>query len=90
MYYQAFDEDAQPFYGISQMAITLQDPSKIKLHTWHVGQTEDQINNDDSGNSHQTGEDDVVYKSSYNIPTNEEKMDSYSIENATQKNGKLT
>ena len=35
MYFAAFDEDGQPYGSESDIVVTLQDPSKIKVHTWY-------------------------------------------------------
>ena len=35
MYFAAFDEDGQPYGSVSDIVVTLQDPSKIKVHTWY-------------------------------------------------------
>ena len=89
MYYQPFDEDAQPIYGISQMAIALQDPSGLKLHTWNVGQTQKQINSYDSLNLFQTGEEAMIHKSNYSVSTTDEKTELNSAVTAEQTYGKI-
>ena len=87
MYYQAFDEDGQIYSRDSQITITLQDPSRIKMNTWYMGNRQDQMNNYDQEDSVHTLKDNNFHLSRPNNSHAEEFED---MANISQINGKFT
>ena len=47
LYFAAFDEDGKPDGHESDIMVTLQDPSKIKVHTWYSTGSQGNYINDD-------------------------------------------
>ena len=85
LYYASFDEDGQPYKHNSQIIVTLQDPSKIKVHTWYPGSQRNIINGPDSKNSfyssHHTESSSFINKREYFGKVKDTRDDTGSNEN---------
>ena len=87
LYYQAFDEDGQPYNRESHITITLQDPSKIKMNTWYSRNREIQKNKYNKDSSSHTLKDNNYASSTDNISKSE---NFEGIANIAETNGKFT
>ena len=87
LYYAAFDEDGQPYSTEYDIMVTLQDPSKIKVHTWHTGTRGNHINGYNTEGSFYSAD---RSKSTSFINNKEYSVEFQDIKNIPKKNGKFT
>ena len=87
LYYAAFDEDGQPYNTEYDIMVTLQDPSKIKVHTWHTGTRGNHINGYNTEGSFYSAD---HSKSTSFIKNREHSADFHDTTNTSKQNGKFT
>ena len=87
MYYAAFDEDGQPYNTEYDIMVTLQDPSKVKVHSWRTGTLGNHINGYNTEGSFYSADrrQSTLFINDTNYSADFEDMD-----NISNKNGKFS